>query len=106
MCSPVREGNPSNLRIGFFSNCYESSGEGNLADGQVQQGMNPSLSPCTPKVTGKVTGNKHLEHKGKFQNTSGVVRTAFVVLKEDVKKASQSEYLNLSVRLFELIRAR
>ncbi|MHB8423864.1 MAG: CsbD family protein [Gammaproteobacteria bacterium] len=43
------------------------------------------------EVAGKVIGDKHLEHKGKFQNTSGVVRAGFGDLKEDIKKASQNE---------------
>jgi len=43
------------------------------------------------EVAGKVAGNKHLEHEGKFQNISGKVQAAYGDLKEDIKKASESE---------------
>lgn len=43
------------------------------------------------EVAGKVTGNKHLEYKGKFQNISGKVRTGFGDVKDDIKKAGKSE---------------
>jgi len=43
------------------------------------------------EVAGKVTGDKHLEHKGKIQNAGGAVRAGFGDLKEDIKKVSQSE---------------
>ncbi len=65
------------------------------------------LEPAHAKVAGRVTGNGHLEHEGEFQYASGVVRMDFYDLKQDIKKASQSEslYSNLSVRLLEVMRA-
>ena len=43
------------------------------------------------EVAGKVIGNKNLERKGKIQNASGKAQAGYGDLKNDLKKASDSE---------------
>ena len=54
----------------------------NQTEGRIDQ-----ASGKVKEVTGKVTGNKRLEQKGKVQNISGHVQAEVGDLQKDIKKA-------------------